>query len=437
MTNRNRRSFVTTVGAIGTLGLAGCLSEGREAADDSTPAETPENTSSPSEEDDSTESSDDGSTTDAPSHEELAHLPGESISDFEDLGDWVSMIDSGTLEAETDDPYAGSQSAHLTAEEGTEYAGIYETIPGGEDLREKNLSLAVKFTGREQLQLTLQVLAPNSRNSLSLRRTLTGPTDRWVRVDFGATRVDTEPDLADVREIRLLARRRGNQEGEIDCSVDDLRAVDRPDSGAVTFLFDATLESHYTHAFDIMEEYGFAGVEAIIPEAVGRDGRLTLDAMSELDDAGWDMVARPRTGAQFLHEFTPEEQEGMVERTKRYLENRGFEDGANHFVTPRDVLGAESLDIVREHHEQAFRYGGGPNGLPLTDPHNIGVFSGDAGEETRAYVDHAAEYGQLAVLHFEHIGDDGTSEREFEELLEYVDDANVRVLTATEVLESA
>ncbi|WP_137289877.1 polysaccharide deacetylase family protein [Natronorubrum halophilum] len=420
MTNRNRRTFITTVAATGTLGLAGCLSSVREwrGGDEESPSQ-------PDGEDDEPEPSD------------LPDLPGESIETFENLDEWASLIDAGSLEAGTDDPYAGSQSAHLTADEETDYAAIYRTISDGMDLRDSNLSLAVSFTGRDQLRLTLELFAPNSRNVYTMRRTLTGPTDRWVRVDFGTTRVETQPDLSDVREIRLTARRRGDRTGSIDCRVDDLRTVDRPETGRVMLLFDGTLESHHTNAFERMQEYGFSGVEAVIPEAVGEQGRLTIDALSELDDAGWDMAARPRTGARSIHEFSPEEQEGMIRRTKAYLENRGFADGAKHFVTPRNVLGSDTIDLVREYHEQAFRYGGGPNGVPLTDPHNVGFFSGDAGAETERYVDYAAEYGQLAVLHFEYIGQEGLSERAFDDLLEYIDDADVEVVTATELLEGS
>ncbi len=417
MTNRTRRSFVTTVGTMSTLSLAGCVSS-----------------LGPSDTDDDPSANDTPSTGTSDSESDLSHLPGESIADFEDLEQWVTMVGKGDLAATDDDPYAGSQSAHLTADDETEYAGVYTTVSDGLDLGGKNLSLAVRYTGRQQLDLTLELLAPNSRNALGMRRTLTGPTDRWVRVDFGVNRVDTQPDLSDVREIRLIARRRGDDGGSIDCAVDDLRAVDRPETGAVMFVFDSTLESHHEVAFDVMQEYDYAGVEAIIPEAVGNDGRLTIDAMSELDDAGWDMAARPRTGAQFFDDFSPEKQEGLIRRTKTYLENRGFEDGAKHFVTPKNVLGPDSMDLVREYHEQAFRYGGGPNALPATDPHNLGTFSGSA-DVAKRFVEYAAQYKQLAVLRFEYVGDDGISERAFRDLLEHVDAQDVDVVTATDLLE--
>ncbi|ELY60613.1 polysaccharide deacetylase family protein [Natronolimnohabitans innermongolicus] len=417
MTHRNRRTFVTTVATAGTIGLAGCLSSIRGDDDDESSTQTDQGGDG------------DNGGTDGPT------LPGESIDDFETL-EWTSMIDAGRLEADTDDPYAGSQSARLFADEGTDRAAIYRTFPGGTDLSEKTLSLAVSFSDREQLHLTLELFAPGSGNAHRLERTLTGPTDRWVRVDFGITGVDGQPNLENVREIRLAARRRGDSDGEIDCRIDDLRAIDQPDDGSVMLLFDGALESHYETALEHTEEYGFPGVEAVLYEALGDPGRLSVADLGALSNAGWEMAARPRTGAQFMHELSPEEQEGAIRRTQSFLESRGFEDGARHFVTPRNVLGPETIDLVREYHDTAFRFGGGPNGKPLTDPHNVGFFSGGAGETTKRYVDYAAEHGQLAVLHFEEIGGDGLSERAFEDLLEHIDDADVDVVTPSDLLES-
>ena len=417
MTHRNRRTFVTTIGTAGAVGLAGCLSslrDGGAGGDDPAP---------------SREDGGDGSETDGLS------LPGEPVDDFEALDDWAAMIDAGDLEASADDPYAGSQSARLTADENTEAAAIYRTVPDGLDLRDRTLSLAVSFTGRDQLRLALELFAPDGRHVRTMRRTLTGPTDRWVRVDFGTVGTEGEPDLSDVREIRLTARRRSDPSGPIDCRVDDLRAVDRPDRGSVMLLFDGTLESHYATALKYMDAFDFAGVEAVIPEALGESDRLSMAQLEALSDAGWETAARPRTGSRFLHEFPREQQEERIRRTKGFLESRGFAEGANNFVTPRNVLGPETLDLVRRYHETAFRFGGAPNGLPLTDAHNVGFFSGAAGETTRTYVDRAAEHGQLAVLHFERIGDDGLSESAFADLLAYVDAADVDVVTPSDLRE--
>lgn len=409
---RDRRSFVTTLAAVGTAGMAGCLSSLPEwdAADGTADADP---------------TGDDADELD---------LPGEPVEQFADLDGWVSMLDAGSIEAATDDPYVGSQSAGLRADEDTESAATYKT--GLDlDLSDGALSMAVRFTEREQLHLVFEVYAPNSRNAYEFERTLTGPTERWVRVDFGTADVDGDPDLESVEEFRISAHRRGDASGPIDCRIDDVRVVDRPSRGRVMFLFDGTLESHYTTALEHMESYDFAGTEAVIGDAVGEGGRLDLSQLDALDDAGWDMVSRPNTGAQYLHEIPRDRQEGLIRDNKAFLENYGFEDGAAYFVTPRNVLGAESMDLVREYHEGAFRYGGGPNALPLTDPHNVGVFSGTDGDTTQELVDNAAASGQLAVLHFDEIGPDGYPESAFEDLLAYVDARDVDVVTATELSE--
>lgn len=418
MTHRTRRSVVTAAATVGAAGLAGCLSDGVVLRGDAS-----DSLESDADPDPSTRGRDHG------------ELPGEALETFEDLDGWVSMLDGGTLDADDEDPYAGTQSARLSADEDTAYAGIYTTSTDGLDLSEQSLSLAVRFTGRDQLELTLELFAPNARNAQARRRTLTGPEDRWVRVDFGTVGGRGDPDLTAVRELRLTVRRRGADSGPIECWIDDLRIAERPDRGRVLLLFDGTLESHHATALDRLADHGFAGVEAVIPEAVGETGRLTMEQLDDLVDAGWDVAARPRTGARFLHEYTPEEQEGMIRRTRSWLDHYGFEDGADHFVTPRNVLSTAAADLVAEYHEQAFRYGGAPNALPLTDPHNLGFVPGDEGAATTAAVDHAAANRQLTVLHFEHVGEAGLDEASFEAVLEHVAAQDVDVVTATELLE--
>ncbi|MDJ1431851.1 hypothetical protein [Halostagnicola sp. A-GB9-2] len=425
MTNRNRRSFITTAAVAATAGLAGCATEVRE----SLPFQSDDSSDGGNDDDDS--DTEEGETE----ADELDHLPGETVEDFDDLDDWVSLLDGGELEAATDDPYAGSQSARLTAGEEGDYAGIYSTVSGGLDLDEQNLSLAVKFTDRQQLHLTVELFAPDSNSVHSFTRTLVGPADRWVRVDLGTTGLDSHTDLSSVQEIRIAARRRGGEDGSIECEIDDLRSVSRPDRGKVLLLFDGTLESHHTEALEPMQEHDFVGVEAVIPDAVGETDRLTYGLLQDLNDAGWEMIARPQTGSQRLPDFEADEQERAIEQTKSYLESRGFDDGAEHFVVPGNILGTNTIDAIREHHEQAFRYGGSPNALPLTDPHNISVFPGTEGDVTKQYVDYAAEHSQLAVLRFEELGDDGMELEAFEDLLEHIDDQDIDVVTATELRE--
>lgn len=428
MSKKTRRNVLATAGTIGTLSLAGCISG---TVDDrfSIPSFGSDNDGEPPD-----PSGDDAQPAENGSDEPAADdRPGESIDDFEDLDHWFAFVGHGDIAPTTEDAYHGAQSAHIEADADAEYAGVYREFVEPLDLHDQNLSLAVKYTGRELFDLHVQVLAPNSRNYLGCRRVLTGPQDRWTRIDLGANYRETQPDLHDVREIRIIGRRRADDSGSIEFAVDDLRATQRPDTGAVMLLFDGTLESHYTSGLEIMDEYGFAGVECVTPETVGRDGRLTLDQLREMNDAGWEMISRPRVGGQFMHEYSVEEQEGMIRRTQTYLRNRGFEDGASHFFTPRNVIGPDGMDLVREYHELAFRYGGGPNALPVTDPQNLGHFTARDLEDAMGFIDLAAEYRQLAIPRIETIGQDDMDEDDLHTLFEHIDAADVRVLTASDV----
>lgn len=478
----DRRSFLAAAGTIGALPLAGCLSDSNILGGNGndTEEETPENGTNESqqapdedngtedngtEEDETetenrgTETEDNGTETEENGTEEdgnddnqtdgengdeqggddeLADLPGEAVDDFEDVDAWSPIVGDDAIEEDTEETYAGSSSARITAPGSEEEATVFRTFTDGLDLSGQGISLAIRYTGLEQFDLTVQLLASDTRNRVDLRRVLTGAADRWQRVDLGVDSIQGDPDLEDVREIRIVGRRRGDEDGEIEFVVDDLRAADSPDQGAVMLLFDGGLESHYATAFEVLEEFDVQGVEAVTPEALGNDGRLTIENLEEISEAGWDVISRPRTGSQFLGEYTPEQQEGLIRRSKGFLENRGFEDGARHFLTPRNLLSPESHDLIREYHDQAFRFGGEPNSLPITDPHNLGFLSGD--EETAAAdnLDQAAAYNQLAILHFVYVddADEGVDRGYLEDVLEYIDDQDLQVVTASDLLDS-
>lgn len=443
MARETRRKFLIIGGTVGSVSLAGCLSAARDyldggAAAPPPPLEDDDDDPEIEDDDDDFENGDDDEDEEEEEPEDEpddeGDLPGEPIDDFEDLAEWFAFIDQGSIEPETDDVYAGSQSARIEAGGEIDTATVFREFPGSLDLSGKNLSMAVKFSGRDILDITVQLIAPNSRNFLNMRRVLMGPEGQWTRVDFGANREETQPDLFDVREIRILGRRRGDDDDPIEFIVDDLRAVDTPDSGYVILLFDGTLASHYNTALPIMLDYGFPGVEAVTPELVDGNGRLMLDEMRQMRDAGWDMIARPHVGPSTLSEFSRDEQEGLIRRTHTYLVNRGFEDGAQHFFTPRNIMSPEAREILPEYHEQAFRFGVAPNGLPITDPHNIGYFSGRDGNVTKQFVTLASRYNQLAVLRFTEIGEDGLSVEAFEDVLDHIEATDIEVITATDLL---
>jgi len=445
----SRQTRRALLGTLGAAAFTGCLSSldgsdtdsgpGDEGTPDdtpttgtptSTPTPTPTNTSTGSTPDDSTPTS---TPTGTPS--DTAGLPGEQLDGFESFDRWFVLSNQGKLSAETKDPYAGSQSAHVKSQEGDSFGGIFQAFSGPKDFSGKNLSLAVKLQEPEIAKISVALLAPDRGNMVRMMRTMPGPTDRWVRIDFGTTDVRRDPVLSEVQEVRIVCRRRDGVNKPVEFSVDDLRAVDRPKKGRVMLTFDDTHESHYRRAFPAMQEYGMAGVEGVIAEAVDNKDRLDVGMMREMRDGGWDMASHPLTRGTLLPEFSEANQKQRIEENKEFLGRNGFRKGARHFLTPQNLVGPNTYDLVREHHDTLFTFGGMPNGLTPTTTYNFGRINGSNPENVKQYVDYAERFGQMLVVNHHAIGPDAIPEEDFRSVLEYVDQANVEVVTASDVVD--
>lgn len=407
MTRQTRRTFLATAGAVG---FAGCSSIAGKA-----PLPTDENERKTRQ----------GGASSVP----VPH-------DFETLDEWQAVPLQGTLSKATDDPYQGSQCARVTGSDETKEGHIVRSLSGA-DLRGTNLSVAVKVTSHDFAKIAVQLRAPDGRNVLRLKRTLVGPKDRWVRLNLGVTAATGSPDLSSVSDLRIVGRPVDtNASAPIEFLVDDLRTVSRPKTGAVMFTFDDSHATHY-RAFELMQKYDFAGVEAVIPESIGHDDRLTEDQLSAMADGGWDISAHPDVQARYFPDYSPEEQEDLLKRTREYLQSRGFEDGARHLLVPKNEVGPTTFDLARKYYDTVFSFGASPNAMPFENEDAIvSRVNGKNLDVTKRYVDNAAEYGQLVVPLFHEVGTDGEiSEADFESLLQYVEKQDVNVITASQLID--
>jgi sugar phosphate isomerase/epimerase len=427
MDRQKRREFVLASCATGLgLGLAGCTDLGS----DDDPNESDGGNGNES-------NGGNGENGEDPSDEPV----GETIEDFEDLDDWELLDDYGEFEAETDDVSTGSQAMRLRSGEDDPYVGVRRTYDEPLDLSENHLSLAFKAEAPEEhQQIELRLLAPDEENALYLNRIHTGPTDHWMRVDLGATEDRGEPDLSEVTELQLVGRTRNDDDGA-DYIVDELQIVDAPDQGLVVLTFDDNHETQYT-AFEMMEEYGFPGVEGVIHGAVGDDDRLDLEQLREMQDAGWDVVSHPHPPGQWaspLSEFDEDEQREILEESIEWLEDNGFQEGAEHYIAPNHVRDATNLELLREYHESSSSYAGSNLGAPLTDPHTIGRIDAYEVDVVTEFVDLAEKYNQVCSPLWHVIGeeydDHEMTEDEFAAVLEHVDQADVEVVTQSALVE--
>ncbi|MHB9286833.1 polysaccharide deacetylase family protein [Halobacteriales archaeon Cl-PHB] len=423
MSKQTRRAFLAT---SAVAGLAGCINS-LGSSNDSTP--TDNGTGVGSTPDDTTPTA-----TDTPSGP-LADLPGRQVDGFESLENWYSLNGVATLSASSKDPYAGSQSARVASTNGDPYAGLFKAFSEPKDFTGKNVSLAAKFNKPDIAKLQVDLLAPDRGNKVRLSRTLTGPSDTWLRFDMGVAAVDRDPDLSKVREVRVIARRRNGVEEPVDVEVDDLRVVDAPKKGAVMFTFDDSHITHYENAFPVLDQYGMPGVEGVIAETVYQSGRLDVGMMREMSDAGWDMASHPVTQGKWLSEFTKAEQERRIRNSKQFLVKKGFEEGARHFLTPQNFRGPDTYDLVTKHHDTMYSFGGTPNAMPMTSRYNYGRVNAGNLDVVTDLVDYAERFNQLLVINHHVIGEDGLPLEQFKSEVEYVDGADVDVVSASDMLD--
>lgn len=428
MSRHTRRALI---GTIGSLTVAGCTGQfgSPDGSGNETDTGTPTGTGQPT-----AAGTDTATAAETTTPSSSSGRIGTQFEDFEDLERWYALQGYGEVSATSNDAYQGSQSMRLQSS--GDVAAGYHAFTSPKDMSGKNVSLAVKVNSPLLAKLRVELLAPDRGNKVVMGRTMQGPTDTWVRLDMGVTQESREPELSAVQEVRVIAQRTGGSE-PVDVVVDDLRLVDRPEKAYVMLGFNDAYRSHYETVFPMMQEFGFSGVEGVVSDVVYGQNRLDVGMMREMRDAGWDMASRP--GAEdYLPQLSAERQRELFERNKQFLARKGFPDGAKHFITPYGRRSAKTMEIVGELHETMFTYGGMPNGLPSTTLQNLSFIDAGNTQPVKTLVDLAAKYNQFLVATTGSVGSDedsAISESDLRAFLEYVDAADIEVVTATDMLE--
>ncbi|EFW91174.1 hypothetical protein ZOD2009_15141 [Haladaptatus paucihalophilus DX253] len=434
MRRQTRRTFLTTVGAAGTAGLAGCSGViGNDSDNSSTTSSTNgkgNGTNTGGGEETTTEGGND------------APAGPQTFEGFEKLGPWSAVDGQGSLKKSTKVKYEGSQSAHIVGSKQTKQGMIHRVNFGDNpaDFSGKNLSLAFKCTSHDFVKIAVQLYAPDRGHIVEMKRTLYGPKGKWVRVNLGVTS-EMDPkkiDLSKVYELRIIGRSTDpNTQKPIEFYVDDLKTVPAPDKGMVMLTFDDGLESQYTKAYKTMKKYGFSGVDAIISDAVFDDGFLNRTQMNEMVNDGWDMICHPNTQATPMDKRPKKEQEKLMKECQQWLKKYGY-DGHKYMAVPKNVVGPNTFDLAQKHFDLTLSFGASPNALPAIQKNTIisRMYGQGDLKNVKQKIDHAAKYKQLSPLLFHKIGgENGVPEKRFENILKYIKNKNVEVVTISDLEE--
>ncbi|MEM4782662.1 MAG: polysaccharide deacetylase family protein [Halalkalicoccus sp.] len=359
---------------------------------------------------------------------------GEQIDDFAGGGNWFAFDDE-QLTADDSEVVSGENSLRVE-KPGGGTAIIGRAFSSAFDLSEQYVSIALKVAAPVGGQFQLEVRAPGGDDRVTATRRLPSGVDEWFRVDLGYSLGFGSPDFTNVQEIRLAMS--GPEGEDIQFWVDDMRTTPAQDESNVILAFYGGLESHYETVFPLLEERGWVGALGISQDLLNRPGRLDIDQLREMRDAGWDVCSYPMHAGDMTG-LSADEQRRVVESNRDYLANRGFEDGARHFFTPRNRMNTDLLNVLRDTHETAFVFGANSSGIPPTGRHTIPAINGSDYDGSRAPILRADIHNQVVVPYFEDIGEEGMSVEDFEAQLDRIEDntygGGLEPITPTQLLE--
>jgi PKD repeat protein len=103
---------------------------------------------------------------------------------------------------------------------------------------------------------------------------------------------------------------------------------------AIAFVFSDGGDGAYEYAYPALSEHGWNGV-AVIPTAnVGEPGRMTLEQLTTLNGAGWDISSHLDEGGDPM-DMPPEVLYARLLSSRQWLLDQGFARGARTFGPPR------------------------------------------------------------------------------------------------------
>ncbi|MFC7006809.1 polysaccharide deacetylase family protein [Halalkalicoccus salilacus] len=356
----------------------GCLGRGsaeepNEVSNESPPAPEPEPESEPEPEPEPAEPT---LWLDEDSRDRCRNA-GESWRDCESLDEWEVL--EGSLRAETDIVYDGSQCAHLTAD--GDGATVVRIPIDGYDLSRTTFSLAAYIeTPGGHYSPFFDVNDPEHDQQLHFRSRHKIDEPGWLRYDLG---VAFRSNVESADEAYLTIAWHGSG---ADWYIDDIRAVPVTEEPHVIVQFDDSPRTTYDTAYPIMREYDIPATVFTITGRVGNSGSLTLNQMEEMQAEGWEFgshtVSHPRLG-----DLPAEEQRHELEASKQWLLDHGFEQGAGLFAYPFGSFTAETVDVVSDYYRLATHGQRGATNRTVTAPLSANRHPGDDPERSMELLD--------------------------------------------------
>lgn len=416
-----KRAFLAATGAAV---LPGCLGNSVSQTSDQSDQQQEDDTESDS-------LADSESSSEVESESPTLTIDGDSRENAWDTGNqWQAGISidewevlSGSVDLSTERLYRNYKSIRLTA---TGNDGVAVRIPlEGYDLTQTSFSLAMYVdTPGNHYTPSFDVNAPECEQMLHYRTRHKIDEPGWIRYDLGVSHVS---NLESTTESYMTISWDGS---DVDWYISDFRTVPVTHTPCLFVQFDDSLRSTYDTAFPIMRQYDIPATVYTVTGRIGNTGSLTLDQMTEMQDAGWEFASHTHTH-QRTGELSLEEQRTELRESKQWLLDHGFEQAASMLAYPFGSFTTETMDIAVDYYDFATHGQRGAMNRQYSSSLSVNRHPGDNAERSMDLIDLLLDDKiptDTLVLYYHDVVEDHDvwiNPTDFEKTMEYINEVDV------------
>lgn len=223
-----------------------------------------------------------------------------------------------------------------------------------------------------------------------------------------------------------------------------------PNKAKILFVLDDNWGTQYYFAYQVLKRKGFPATIAVIPSKVDQPGYMTKAQLTEVYDAGWDLVNHTFHHPK-LNTLNEKEQEQEILRGTDWLNANCFQRGSKILVYPYGAYNQTTLSILKKHRyhgARSLQTGFENNSGYLTYEAKVYNLTTDIETEwVKDWIDQAIEQKKTLIFvnhrFAYHVTHDPTGmifdKKKFIEVVDYIDQlrSKVEVITYSEWLDNA